>query len=787
MKIFTSANMPCKITSRMLVLIHQKSKAITILLLFITFSLSLISQPSITSFSPTHGPIGTIVEITGTGFNLNPASNAVFFGTIRANVISTSSTNIEVTVPYGATYDYISVTDLTTGLTAYSSIAYGVTFPFCSEFTNSSYTHNLDMHFEPFPYNALSSDFDGDGLSDILLTKYGGQITISRNTSSIANISFEPYIILPASDYPWDAVISDFNGDGKPDIVIANDRKTSISYYKNISTKGNILFAPKVEKEVWHEPRSIAVGDIDTDGKPDLVIAYSSIAYFSVFRNTSTNDSISFAFSANIDSQEGGDIVVSDLDGDNKPDIIRHSYFEKGTSLYLNTSETEVSFSFVGKLLEGKTCENLLSCDLNADGKNDLIIDYYWPESLGLFKNTSTIGNISFDSCSSFPSITIKEMAIADVDGNGSPDINAIAWEDSVFSVYLNSSTVDELVLEPQVEFSKVWSANSISVADFDLDGRPDFVIPNEYYNTYEHKISVYRNYAIPPPPEICMVTVDSTSTNNIIYWDNSLYTGVDSMIVYRETTSNNYKRIGAKKIGSINYLIDTARQLYFPYTGDPNIGSYRYKLQRIDTCGAYSELGPYHNTIYIANNGGTFNWNHYEIEGLPIPIPQMEAYHLLRKKTETGLAEPWELIGGVASSQSTINDPDYDKYPNALRKVETQWSINCSNDRENHSSYSNIIGVSISGISDNGQTKNADVVIYPNPFKYKATVQSKEKLYNATIRIYNAFGLEVKQRNGISGNTFSIYSDNLKSGMYFILLSDEHEIIAKKKIMILD
>ena len=758
-------------------------KVAALLLLINLNGLIVIAQPIITSFSPMSGPIGTVVTITGTNFNLTSENNIVFFGSTRALVNTANSTSLEVTVPSGASYEPISVTDLSTSLTAYSSKVFNVTFPFCSNFNPNSYKHNLDIHFEPYAYKVLISDFDGDGLSDILLVKYGGLISIYRNTSSIGNISFDQKLDFPATNYPHDAAIKDLNGDGKPDLVISHGYENRISYYKNISTSEIINFEPKVEREVWYEPHSISIEDMDTDGKPDLIVTYSYHDDLNIFSNTSSLDSISFAFAANIESKRGY-ITICDLDGDKKPDIARSNTYNDGILLYLNTSEAgETSLSFTGNVLDGKKCNYISSCDLNLDGKQDLITEYEsWPDSIAILTNTSSIGNITFGPFSKYPSSLGKELGFADVDGNGTPDITSIHWSDSIFNVILNNSTPGNLILEPKIEFSMIWEARSLSIADMDLDGRPDYVIANEYYNTYpnEYKLSVLRNYAIPPAPEICMVTVDSTSTNNIIYWDNTLYTGVDSMIVYRETTSNDYKKIGAKKIDDSNFFIDTTRQLYFPYTGDPNIGSYRYKLQRRDTCGSYSELGPYHNTIFIANNGSGFYWNHYEIEGLPSPIPQMNAYHLLRKKNN--LFSPWKLIGGVASSQSSLNDPDYDIYPNDLRKVETQWNINCTNYRNNNkSSYSNIIGV----ISNNNLTENENVIIYPNPFKSKALISSQTELNKATIRLFNSIGMQVMQIEGISGNTYSLHRDKLQSGIYFIYLIQENEIIARKKIII--
>lgn len=82
--------------------------------------------PSILSFTPTSGPIGITVTITGTNFDLVPANNAVNFnGTIAATPTGVTATNLTVVVPAGATTGPISVT--TPNGTVTSSIDFTVT------------------------------------------------------------------------------------------------------------------------------------------------------------------------------------------------------------------------------------------------------------------------------------------------------------------------------------------------------------------------------------------------------------------------------------------------------------------------------------------------------------------------------------------------------------------------------------------------------------------------------------------------------------------------------------
>lgn len=98
-----------------------------------------VIPPTISSFNPSSGLVGSTVIITGTNFSTVPANNTVRFNGTQATVTASTSTSLTVTVPVGATTGLISV--VVGGLTANSGTSYTVTSP---NLTAAEYFFNTD-------------------------------------------------------------------------------------------------------------------------------------------------------------------------------------------------------------------------------------------------------------------------------------------------------------------------------------------------------------------------------------------------------------------------------------------------------------------------------------------------------------------------------------------------------------------------------------------------------------------------------------------------------------------
>src|SRR5207248_7450996 len=135
---------------------------------------------------------------------------------------------------------------------------------------------------------------------------------------------------------PAAMVISDLDGDGKSDLVAVNEGTHLVSIFRNTSTGGTISFAPKIDYTPGFYPGSVSAGDLDGDGKPDL--AMTNDTTISILRNTSTGGNISFVTATPYFTTNGPvSVVIRDIDCDGKPDLAVANSGVHVISIYINT------------------------------------------------------------------------------------------------------------------------------------------------------------------------------------------------------------------------------------------------------------------------------------------------------------------------------------------------------------------------------------------------------------------------------------------------------------------
>ncbi len=159
--------------------------------------------------------------------------------------------------------------------------------------TTPTFAPKVDFTTGSLPTSVSIGDINGDGLPDLAVTNSNdstASILLNTTATGATTPTFAPKVDFATGFNPYSVSIGNFNGDGKPDLAVTNRFDSTASIFLNTTATGATTptFAPKVDFATGSNPSSVSIGDINGDGKPDLAVANFVDDNASIFLNTTS-------------------------------------------------------------------------------------------------------------------------------------------------------------------------------------------------------------------------------------------------------------------------------------------------------------------------------------------------------------------------------------------------------------------------------------------------------------------------------------------------------------------
>jgi hypothetical protein len=286
-------------------------------------------------------------------------------------------------------------------------------------------------------------------------------------------VSFGPPVVITASALGAQAVtVADVDGDGDLDAIAASFDDDTVAWYENLDGAGGSWTEHLVSTTVDGASAVIAV-DLDADGDVDLASAAGTSGVISWHENL---DGAGGSWAAHLvsDSVAGArSVAAGDIDGDGDLDLASASFDADTIAWHDNLDGAGTAWLKRAVTTGADGATAVLAADLDLDGDIDLASASANDDTLAWYESFDGTGTAWIERTITTAADGAAALALADVNGDGRPDLLAASELDDTVAWYRNNGTAalfrGEIVISGLAD-----GARGVAAADVDGDGDTD-------------------------------------------------------------------------------------------------------------------------------------------------------------------------------------------------------------------------------------------------------------------------------------------------------------------------
>jgi hypothetical protein len=322
------------------------------------------------------------------------------------------------------------------------------------------------------PRGSVITDLNGDGAMDLVVACEGGGLYVLRGLRDGADLPTGQFAaaVLYSLGSCWDVATADINADGLKDLVVSvRGGNITTLLGSPASTPTNIVLVPSGSFAAGANPKGLRLADIDQDGVLDAVVALESSS-IAVMRGLSTGGVPNGQFQLGVSIATGGlsfDVALGDFDSNGRIDIAVATYIGNTCAVLLN--QGNLQFAITSYATPGVPL-SIEAGDINLDGVVDLALSSAGQGrvvSVLIGRSANGVGTGLFDPPVMFGVGTAYAVALADLDGNGSLDVAGANHVQNTFHYLLNACAPGPSLLQVNIV------GNGTVLVDPDLEVYP--------------------------------------------------------------------------------------------------------------------------------------------------------------------------------------------------------------------------------------------------------------------------------------------------------------------------
>ncbi len=362
--------------------------------------------------------------------------------------------------------------------------AYGV------EHNNAAGSYPATVAYDRGAIAFAINDFNGDGNPDIASVHPSGSIrTLLGN-----GLGDFPVVEESGVDdlIPQSVAAGEFDGDGIPDLVVTSQYLTGVNDAAVFHGNGDGTFSLMSTFGGGSSPRGVQVADLNHDGLQDFVTCDYNLGRATVFLGN--GDGTFQAGLGNISPNNPKTVVISDLNNDGDLDLaLDNNHFPEGrVSVLLGNGDG--TFKPYQTFTAGPSPTAVTAGDFDGDGNQDLALSFVGA-GIGVAVLLGN-GDGTFAAPATYSTAPIpRDVTTADFDQDGVLDLAVAGVGDKAMALLLGEG--DGAFGSP-LSFPSGPNGAVIQTADFNMDGFPDIAAAGELHvnNQDAEHVAVLLNAA---------------------------------------------------------------------------------------------------------------------------------------------------------------------------------------------------------------------------------------------------------------------------------------------------
>jgi hypothetical protein len=276
--------------------------------------------------------------------------------------------------------------------------------------------------------------------------------------------------------------VVDVNSDSKPDIIVANSGTNNVGVLLNA---GNGIFTAQTTYLTGSGsyPDAVTVVDVNSDSKPDIIVANELGNNVGVLLNSGNG---TFTAQTTYSTGAGSSpqaVAAADVNSDSKPDIIVPNSGTNNVGVLFNSGNGTFTAQTTYSTGSGSCPTFVAVVDVNSDSEPDIVVANHCPNNVGVLLNAGngiftaqTTYSTGSGSCPTF-------VAVVDVNSDNEPDIIVANHCTSNAGVLLNAGNG---TFTAQTSYSTGGGSTpkTLTVVDVNSDNKPDIIVANHGTNS---------------------------------------------------------------------------------------------------------------------------------------------------------------------------------------------------------------------------------------------------------------------------------------------------------------